>query len=270
MVRQRKYLVLPLCAIALVLTGCGRSPAAKPMPALTLQSLGDPVGTKIDDSDRPDPPPGFTDKDMDALAALLIAISKKSFSREVLDVKDVEDKLDRSLRPLATSYPETGTELLKLATSTFGRLPWQQIFIDPFGPGSKPLRPAKILKVDWHTEGGKDYGKRHVQLQLEVHAAYDVGTKAAPRIIVVQRMIELFTYGLDYLPSLGGEATAYGVDRCVAAIDGEYDPTRNKKIIDEDRRLLKKSLASRKINQDDRSDSVAQMKRNIKTCRTTG
>lgn len=267
MTRLDKHFTLIACVAAMMLVGCADSSGPRKPDAarLTLSSLGDTRTTGIDPADRPDPPTGFTDKDMDVLAALMTDVAKASFSRRILEVKDVDDKFDRVLSPLKASYPETVSGILEAGDKKYESHPWKRIFVDPFPRGLEPRRPAKILRVAWEAEGGEDSGDRFVTLRLQVHAAYEVGTKAEPRIIGVRRTIELDSFGLEYVPGLGGESVTYGTDECVSAIDGEYVWTTDKTSIDEDRRALKTSLASKSVGSG--SGSVAELENVISKCR---
>ena len=219
----------------------------------------------IDAADRPGPPVGFTNHDMDVLADLMAAVAKASFSQRILDVEDIDEKFDRVLSPLKASYPETVSGVLEAGDQEFERHPWKRVFVDPFPTGLEPRRPAEILKVAWEAEGGEDSGDRFVLLRLQMHAAYEVGTTADPRILAVRRTLELVSFGVDYVPNLGGESVTYGADRCVAAIDGEYVWTTDKATIDEDRRALKGSLASKSVEPG--SGSVADLDRIVRKCR---
>lgn len=263
-----KHLTLIACVAALMLAGCADSPApeTRVTARLTLASLGDTSSAVIDSADRPGPPAGFTDNDMDLLAELMTDVAKASFSRRILDVKDVDDKFDRVLRPLKTSYPETVSGILEAADEEYDGHPWKRIFVDPFPRGLEPRRPAEILKVAWAAEGGEESGDRFVLLRLQMHAAYEVGTDAEPRIIGVRRTIELVSFGVGYAPNLGGESVAYGADRCVSAVDGEYVWTTDKATIDEDRRALKRSLALKSVEPG--SGSVADLKKFAGRCQT--
>ena len=262
-----KHLTVIACIVALTLAGCVDPPASnqRVTARLTLASLGNTTRAVIDSADRPEPPAGFSDHDMDVLAKLMTDVAKASFSRRILDVKDVDDKFDRVLRPLKTAYPETVSGILKAGDEKYRRHPWKRVFVDPFPRGLEPRRPAKILKVAWAVEGGEDSGDRFVLLRLQMHAAYQVGIQAEPRIIGVRRTIELVSFGVDYVPNLGGESVAYGADECVSAFDGEYAWTTDKTTIDDDRRALKRSLASKSVGAG--SGSVAGLEKIIRKCR---
>ena len=270
MTRLDKHFTLIACMAAMMLAGCADSagPEEPATARLTLSSLGNTHRTEIDSSDRPGPPAGFSDHDMDVLAELMTDVAKTSFSRRILEVNDVDDKFDRVLGPLKTAYPETVSGILKAGDEKYRRHPWKRVFVDPFPRGLEPRRPAKILKVAWEAEGGEDSGDRSVLLRLQIHAAYQVGTKAEPRIIGVRRTIELVSFGVDYVPNLGGESVAYGADECVSVLDGEYVWTTDKTTIDDDRRALKRSLASKSVGAG--SGSVAGLEKIIRKCRAKG
>lgn len=267
--RPSTFLILIVSGFALALTACVGSPAATTpdTPAMTLPPLGATGVARIDANDRPKSPTGFTDSEMDALAVLLADIATRSFSRHNLERTGVKNKLEHVLRPLKSSHPEAVTAFLEGAHEKYAPHPWRRILVDPFAPRSTPQNPAEILKVVWDVETGEYSGDRYVVLQLQIHAAYEVGTKAAPRIIGIRRMIELLSYGDDYVPGLGGGSVAYGTDECVEVTDGRYQPTTDPKTIDNDMRELKRSLAAKGIV-DDGSGSRASLEKTIKACKS--
>lgn len=269
MTRLISLSVLLVTGLALALTACAGSPeTTEPAPqTLTLASLGATGGARIDAHDRPEPPIGFTESEMDALARLLADIATRSFSRHNLERIGVKNKLEHVLRPLKSSYPDAVTAFLEGAHEKYSPRPWRRILVDPFAPRSTPPKPAEILKVVWDVQSGQYSGDRYVVLQLQIHAAYEVGTTTSPRLIGIRRMIELLSYGDDYVPSLGGGSVAYGTDGCVEAIDGRYQPTTDPKTIDNDMRELKKSLAAKGIV-DDGSGSRTSLEKTIKACKS--
>lgn len=267
-----KHLTLIACMAALMFTGCADSSGGSSGPdkrvtaRLTLASLGDTLRPEIDSAGRPDPPAGFTDNDISALATILVDLASTSFSRGTLEVKEVDDKVERVLGPLKAIYPDTAVEFLEAVSKKYGPIPWQRMLVDPFGPGSQPRRAADILKVTWDAEGGTHSGDRLVLLRLQVHAAYDVGTERAPRMIGIRRTFELHSYGLDYVPGLGAGVETFGANGCVASTTGDLVSTTDARIVAEDRRSLKESLITAGIVEDE-STSKADLEKAIKKCR---
>ena len=151
---------------ALMFTGCADSsgdssgPDKRVTARLTLASLGDTLRPEIDSAGRPDPPAGFTDNDISALATILVDLASTSFSRGTLEVKEVDDTVERVLGPLEAIYPDTAVEFLEAVSKKYGPIPWQRMLVDPFGPGSQPRGAAEILKVTWDAEGGTHSGDR--------------------------------------------------------------------------------------------------------------
>lgn len=146
------FIATEVCA-ALLVVGCSRGAPATPGPStFTLSSLGSTGRAEIDPSDRPDAPPGFSDRDVYSLAGPMAEIMAASFSKEILAVKGIDAKFSRVMRLLKKHAPEAVPALIKAGDDALGPHPWKRIFVDEFGAESRPTTGATILKVEWDAE----------------------------------------------------------------------------------------------------------------------
>lgn len=246
-------LVLAL-GIALVASACSEN-SNEPAPQATANAaqiqwkkfadIADKPEIKLDWRTRPDPPSGFTSKDMDTFAKSEVALIEKAISADVGHMKP-DDAVDYVLADLPTGtradYQST------IPSNPAGKRGWEWYLASLYK--RDVAASSKIIRVDWATDttaGALDDGtpSRYLNLSLQVFIAHDFGPVDHPRNVLVRRTVRLSGYkpngGPDWWPSLTTTTSPFGNNGCALNEDSTLVPLEGAKYLKKDIAGLQKA-----------------------------
>lgn len=216
------------------MTGCGSSEAPRPgTPAEfaagwdELAAIADRPTVELRASDRPAPPKGFTDADIDVLAEDAVSVLRRSISPEV----EVMTPAAAIAYVTADLMPATVKEWTTRVEAASAGQAWEWQAASLF---EKPSRePARIIKVAWDVTtrpGTLANGKPHDQLvlRLQVFAVHVRGTRATPKTIIVRRTVRMAAYdpdgGAEFFPGIDVLTSPWGNRGCALLARTELYP----------------------------------------------
>ncbi|MEJ7634712.1 hypothetical protein [Aeromicrobium sp.] len=209
--------------------------------------IADRPAVKLNWRDRPSPPKGFTEAEMDTFAKLEVGLIEKSISTKVASMGP-GDAVDYVTDDLLTTTKDTYVR--EAAGVLEGENAWQWFLASLFD-GAR-VEPAKIVRVDWDATrliAELDDGTPApvLKLTLQVFVVHTFGPKAHPRNIVVRRAVALRGFrpngGPAWWPVLSTFTEPFGNDGC-ALKESVLRPLRAAKYVKKDLGALKKAWAA--------------------------
>lgn len=240
--------------VALASSACGGAPAKPDRSGVTqvqakwqkYAEIAARPAVKLDWRDRPNPPAGFTNSDMDAFAKREVVLIQRSSSAKVsrLAPDKAVDYVTAGL-----DYTTTRDYVSSIPPSAAGKKPWQWFLASLYKEDL--LGPSKVIRVDWSTQTVADHldngtPARVLRLTLQVFVVHTFGPKANPRNVIVRRAVRLAgfrpTAGPAWWPALASQTLPYGNDGCALAEDSTLRPLHTAKYLQEDLTALGKDL----------------------------
>ncbi|MDX6233517.1 MAG: hypothetical protein QOH68_2541 [Nocardioidaceae bacterium] len=218
-----RTLVATLICAALV-TGCGGSEPPRPgTPAEfaagwdELAAIADRPAVELRASDRPAPPKGFSDADIDVLAEDAVSVLRRSISPEV----EVMTPADAIAYVTADLVPATVKEWTTRVEADSAGQDWEWQAASLFQTPSR--EPARIIRVAWAAEtqpGTLADGTPHDQLVLRLQAfvVHTRGTRSHPKTIIIRRTVRMAAYdpdrGREFFPGVDVLTSPWGNRGC--------------------------------------------------------
>ncbi|CAN5179482.1 hypothetical protein BH18ACT4_BH18ACT4_16190 [soil metagenome] len=181
---------------------------------------------QIEATDLPDPPAGYIDEDIEALAGQAVTIATRGLE-EAVWAATPKEAFDHVLSGLPL---ETTGDLGVALIEQFGEVEsWA--LADSFHPQDLPVGPPRVFARDWSVEledaGG---GETFLALELRLSVAYAFEPEAEPRVALVQRAVRLGSFAPrdpTAWPSVGFTTHVDAIDRCALFGDGVLRPSSN-------------------------------------------
>jgi hypothetical protein len=192
-----------------------------------LAEIGDRPTVKLDVGDRPAPPHGFTDGDMDVLAKDAVSVLRRSISPEV----ELKPPADAIRYVTADLPPATVSEWTKRIDAASAGQAWEWQAASLFETPSRT--PARIIKVEWDVQtqpGTLADGTHHDQLilRLQAFAVHTRGTTTHPKTIIVRRTVRMAAYeprgGPHFFPGIDVLTSPWGNRGCALLARTELYP----------------------------------------------
>lgn len=275
---MRSLLGMLLCAIVLAACGGSEQPRHVGAPAEfaaawhELAGLADQPTVELNAGDRPAPPRGFTDADMDVLAKDAVSVLRRSISPQV-ELKSPADAISYVTADLSSA---TVTEWTKRVDAASAGQDWEWQAASLFQTPSHT--PARIIKVEWDVQaqpGTLADGTPHDQLilRLQAFAVHVRGTLAKPKTIIIRRTVRMAAYeprgGPHFFPGIDVLTSPWGNRGCALLSSSVLYPTDDINELSRDVVAARKALAATDV-QDTFPASPAELLDIAKRCAANG
>jgi hypothetical protein len=261
---------------AVLVAACGSSPQPHDVgtPAEfaaawhELAAIGDRPTVELNAGDRPAPPRGFTDDDMDVLAKDAVSVIRRSISPEI----ELKSPTDAITYVTAELTPATVAEWTKRVDAASAGQDWEWQAASLFQTPSRA--PARIIKVAWDVRtapGTLADGTPHDQLilRLQVFVVHLRGTTSDPKTIIIRRTVRMAAYkphgGPHFFPGIDVLTSPWGNRGCALLSSSVLYPTDDIGELRRDVIAARKALATTTV-QDTFPASAAELLEIAKRC----